>query len=294
MKILKQSTLLLTVLLLLAITSCKKTDVAPATQNRLIATDASLSAATEAGQGIYNESVAAHLIGFWKFDGNPNDASGRGNNGKVRRGHAYFGAGIPVLTRDRFGRANMCYHFDKGGNIEVPYTKNLNPQEMTISLWSKKQLLDRTLNTDSYYLVAMNRWNGYKLQYQADNFIFFTIKWALFSYYDRDTNPVALTNDVWYHIVVTSKPGEMDFYINGDLVKSWTDTPNPPVTLESPVNFVIGQDLPTNKYSLDENDPDHYVNWGGYFTGDIDDVMFFNAALTAQQVKSIFTRQSTR
>jgi hypothetical protein len=66
----------------------------------------------------------------------------------------------------------------------------------------------------------------------------------------------------------------MDFYINGNLIKSWTDTPNSPVTLTSPVNFVIGQDLPANKYSLDPNDVDHYVNYGGYFTGDIDDAMF--------------------
>ena len=247
-------------------------------------------------QSLEYAKIQSHLIGFWKFNGNPNDASGKGNNGKVKRGHVYFGAGIPVLTSDRFGRANKCYHFDKGGNIEVPYTKDLNPKEMTISLWSKKQLLDRTLNTDSYYLVAMNRWNGYKLQYQSENKIFYTVKWATSTdsgYYDRDDQTVILDNDVWYHVVVTFKPGEMDFYINGDLIKSWIDTPEPAFTLTSPVNFVIGQDLPTNKYSLDVNDPDHYVNYGGYFTGDIDDVMFFNAALTAQQVKSIYIRQST-
>ncbi len=102
-----------------------------------------------------------------------------------------------------------------------------------------------------------------------------------------------LDNDVWYHVSVTFKPGEMNFYINGEFIKSWTDTPEPAFTLTSPVNFVIGQDLPTSKYTYDVNDPDHYVKYGGFFTGDIDDVMFFNAALTAQQVKSIYIRQST-
>ena len=145
-------------------------------------------------------------------------------------------------------------------------------------------------------MVAMNRWNGYKLQYQSQNKIFYTVKWANSinsGYYDRDDQTVVLDNEVWYHVAVPFRPGEMDFYINGDLIKSWTDTPESPVTLTSPVNFVIGQDLPTDKYSLDENDPDHYVNYGGYFTGDIDDVMFYNAALTANQVKAIFIRQST-
>jgi hypothetical protein len=84
----------------------------------------------------------------------------------------------------------------------------------------------------------------------------------------------------------------MDFYINGELIYSWTDTPNPPITLTNPVNLVIGQDLPTDKYSLDANDVDHYVNYGGFFTGDIDDVMFFNAALNAEQIKLIFAHQS--
>ncbi len=238
--------------------------------------DLLIKEATE--QCITDATVLSHLIGFWKFNGNPNDASGKGNNGKLKRGHVYWGAGIPVLTSDRFGRANRCYHFDKGGNIEVPYTKDLNPKEMTISLWSKKQLLDRTLNPDDYYLVALNRWNGYKLNYQGQNKIFYTVRWVTTTgngYYDRDNQTVILDNDVWYHVSVTFKPGEMNFYINGEFIKSWTDTPEPAFTLTSPVNFVIGQDLPTSKYTYDVNDPDHYVKYGGFFTGNIDDVMFF-------------------
>ena len=42
----------------------------------------------------------------------------------------------------------------------------------------------------------------------------------------------------------------MNFYIDGDLVKSWTNTPHAPITLATPINFVIGQDLPTDKYLL--------------------------------------------
>ena len=268
-------------------TSCKKDSAS--TSGDPEALQSAVSA-----QNIDDATVASHIIGFWKFNGNPNDGSGNGNNGKLKKGHAYYGAGLPVLTSDRFGRANMCYHFDHGGNIEVPYTSKLNPQQMTISLWSKKQLLGRTLNTDTYTLLSLNRWNGYKLQYQSANKIFYTVKAALgtdTAYYDRDDETFVLNNDVWYHVVVTFKPGEMDFYINGNLVKSWLNTPFAPVTLGTPINFVIGQDLPTSKYLT--VDGDFQVAWGGYFTGDIDDVMFFNAALTAQQVKSIFIKQNT-
>ena len=30
---------------------------------------------------------------------------------------------------DRFGRAGMAYHFDNGGNIDVPYKASLNPTQ---------------------------------------------------------------------------------------------------------------------------------------------------------------------
>lgn len=267
-----------------------------ATQQEVISATANLHAAMDAYRAkLIEEISAANLMGYWKMNGNPADSSGNARNGVITQGHAYFGAGTPSLTEDRFGRANMSYHFDKGGNIEVPYDVALNPQQLTISLWSKKQLLDRTLNMDTYTLVSLNRWNGYKVQYQGANKIFFTMKAASGSdtaYYDRDDEVAVLDNDVWYHVVVTFKAGEMNFYINGDLVKSWTNTPFPPVTLTSPVNFVIGQDLPTSQYSTTDGDA-NYVNWGGFFTGDIDDVMFYNVVLSEPQIKSIYDNQKS-
>ena len=243
---------------------------------------------------LIKEIAATSLIGFWKMNGNPNDSSGNGNNGVVTTGHAFYGAGTAALTADRFGRAGMAYHFDKGGNIEVPYKTALNPQQMSISIWLKKSTVGRTLNTDTYTMTSMNRWNAYKFQLQSANKLFFTMKAVTgtdTAYYDRDDETAVLDNDVWYHGVVTYKPGKMDFFVNGDLVKSWTNTPNNPITLTTPINFVIGQDLPTNKYLT--VDGDFQVAWGGFWTGDLDDVMFYNVALDATQVKSIYNNQKT-
>ena len=48
-------------------------------------------------------------------------------------------------------------------------------------------------------------------------------------YYDRDDAGTAIhPGTTWYHLVVTFKPGEEDFYINGALVKSWTNVPGTP------------------------------------------------------------------
>ena len=261
---------------------------------------AQLTAAILAYQGhLIKEIADANLIGYWKFNGNANDSSGKGNNGVATVGAAYYGAGTLELTSDRFGRAGMAYHFDKGANVDVPYSVSLNPQQMSISLWAKKSLGTpvRSINTDTYTMVALNRWNGYKLQLQSANKVFYTVRTIRAvgdtNYINQDDETGVLLVDTWYHIVVTYKIGELKFYLNGDLVKTWTgtDAPGSPVTLANPIDFVIGQDLPTNKYLT--VDGDFQVAWGGFWTGDMDDVMFYNTVLDGPQVKSIYDNQKT-
>ncbi len=274
---------------------------AGATQASINNTTAQLLAAIAAYQAhLITEIAAVNLIGFWKMNGNANDSSNYSNNGVVTAGHAYYGAGTPTLTADRFGRPNSAYHFDKGGNIDVPYKASLNPQQMSISLWAKWTSAGRTINADTYTFVAMNRWNGYKFQLQGGHLPFYTVKVVKAAgdttIYDRDDAGVAIAENIWRHVVVTFKGGAMNFYINGDLVKTWdSSTPNPvpgnALTLGTPIDFVIGQDLPTAKYLT--VDGDYQVAWGGFFTGDMDDVMFYNIALDGTQVKSIFLNQNT-
>ena len=90
---------------------------------------------------------------------------------------------LPALTADRFGRAGMAYHFDNGGNVEIPYTAALNPTANDDQSLEQKSTAGRTINTDTYTLFAMNRWNGYKFQYQSANKIFFTVKGVSWSRY---------------------------------------------------------------------------------------------------------------
>ena len=276
---------------------------ASATQAEVNNTTAQLNAAIADYESHFIKEIAAeNLIGFWKMNGNANDSSGNNNNGVLTPGHAFFGAGTPTLTADRFARADMAYHFDKGGNINVPYKASLNPPEMTISLWAKWSATGRTLNTDTYTFVAMNRWNGYKFQLQSGHLPFYTVKVSKgtavgdTTIYDRDDAGVAIAENTWRHIVVTFKSGEMKFYIDGDLVKTWDAGSSGPVpgnalTLANPIDFVIGQDLPTSKYLT--VDGDFQVAWGGFWTGDMDDVMFYDIALDGPQVHSIFVNQNT-
>ncbi len=283
-----------------ALTASKVVDAdTHATQTSVNNTTAQLAAAIAAYQGhLIKEIAATSLVGYWKMNGNANDSSGNNNNGTVTAGHAYFGGGTPTLTADRFGRANMAYHFDMGGNIDVPYNASLNPAQMSISVWAKWSSTGRTINTDTYTMVAMNRWNGYKFQLQSGHLPFYTVKVVKAvgdtTIYDRDDAGTAVVENEWHHLVVTFTSGVESFYIDGDLVKTWdSSTPNPvpgnALTLANPIDFVIGQDLPTNKYLT--VDGDFQVAWGGFWTGDLDDVMFYNVALDGPQVHSIYVNQ---
>ena len=147
-------------------------------------------------------------------------------------------------------------------------------------------------------MISMDRWNGWKFQTQP--FLpFFTvhaIKTAApndTTYFDRDDAGTALVpGPTWYHLVVTFKAGVEDFYINGSLVKEWTDVPGNPITVDN-INLTIGSDLPTSKYLTVDATGNFLVDYGGFWTGDLDDVMFYNIALDGPQVGSIFTNQNT-
>ena len=257
------------------------------TQAALDAANTNLLAAITVFDGKKVTDVSpANLIAHWLFNGNANDATANGNNGTPTAGHAFWGGGAaPQLVADRFGNANYCYHFDQGCNIEVPYSTALNPQTLSISLWIK---MEEQANND--YIIAMNRWNGWKLNLQDANYLFFTVK-AIYNsaeaYYDRDSNPQAITADIWTHVVVTFTDGFMNFYVNGELAKAWDNTPGTAIAVDN-INLSIGSDLPTGVYSPDDTSP-FYVNWGGYFKGNIDDIRFYNIALTGAQVASIYT-----
>ena len=234
------------------------------------------------------EVSVANLVAQWKFDGNANDASGHGHTGMLRTGWigkdsatAVDGATLPVLVADRFNRPNTAYSFNKGAHIEVPYEASLNPQNITISLWLK-----RDTTSANNYILSLNRWNGFKFQLQSNNFLFLTFKDNTGIYHDVDDNPGVIPQGVWTHAAVTYTSGALKFYINGALVRTVTET-GVPVTLPKPVNMAIGNELPKSVYSLSAGDFAFYG--GNYFMGSMDEIRFYSTALSDAEVLSIYT-----
>lgn len=221
---------------------------------------------------------ADNLIAQWKFTGNATDASGHNHNGTLMTGYISGGSSpvdgntLPQLVADRFNLANAAYNFQRGANIEVPYTVDLNPKEFTISMWIKRS----ETNSDNY-MFSLNTYNGFKFQLQGANFLFMTFNGDL-GYRDVDSNPGVVPADVWTYVSVSYTNGTMKFYINDKLVKTAAVT-GTPVTIPSPVNLVIGQSLPKSQIGT------------SYFRGAMDDIRFYNRALTDAEVLSIYTTE---
>ncbi len=272
--------------------------------------------------------AAANLMGQWTFDElttaavgtSVKDYSGNSFNGAITAGHPYFSttaalpwsgyavtSNVPTQTADRYGNANKALHFTAGANVEIPYNTKLNPQQITISLWAKADSLpgDPGKYWANNYMISMNRWNTYKFQIQDTPRAFFTAHVsgkqtplcgcsADSTFYDRDMNAGKISPLVkWHHYVVTFGGGHEVFYVDGFLVYDWGSNndavPGTIVNIAAkPVNLVIGQDLPTAKYSTVSSSP-YYVNYGAYFIGAIDEVRVYNTVLTPAQVTSIYT-----
>ena len=87
----------------------------------------------------------------------------------------------------------------------------------------------------------------------------------------------------------------MVFYLNGTPVKTWTDVSGDPYGVKSNINLTIGQDLPTSAYQINEKDDADGNNfngpWGGFFTGDLDELRMYNVVLSGTQVRSIYNAE---
>ena len=273
------------------------------TQTQIDAATANLNAAIATYKGnLITPIAASSLVAFWTFNGNANDVSGNGHNGTLEAGPVGLAAvpgAAPSLVADRFGNANAAYTFAGGGNIDIPYSSALNPQAISISLWERQDTAGRTDHPNDCYMISLNRWNGWKFQTQP-SLPFMTVSTDS-AIYDKDDagTAIAIGSGKWNHLVVTYDGVNTEsFYINGTLVKTWTGSNAPKGKMKAinpTVDLSIGTDLTNSAYTAtDDGTGRYYVAWGGYWTGDLDDIMIYNIPLTAAQVTQIYNQQVTQ
>jgi hypothetical protein len=193
------------------------------------------------------------LVGWWPFNGNANDESGNGNNGTVN------GA---TLTTDRFGNTGKAYSFD--GVNDYISTSRSPLTSFSVSLWLlTSQNAAFTPLVDAYNC----NWELYLSNYKPTFTRWITAGGTNYQELISTTN--ASLNQ-WDHLICTYNSGIIRLYLNGVLISTFQ---NVSITINNNGTFSFGASL---------------SGISQYFNGKLDDIGFWNRALTQQEVTDLY------
>jgi len=198
------------------------------------------------------------LVACYPFDGDAKDYSGNGNDGTP------FGN---VLYVD--GKVGRAAQFDGTGSyVSLGTNSSLKMENaVTLATWVKPLLLpDRAANVISDHSMSFN--NGKILRLQESR-----VEFLLGPEGDLEVGYPWNDTDAWKYVVATFDGNYMQFYINGQLVDSVTNSHSIAV---NPNPVLIG------KSGFDE-----------YFNGLLDDLRIYNRALTEAEIKQLYSASST-
>ena len=206
------------------------------------------------------------LVAYYPFNGNANDASGSGHHGTVN------GA---TLSSDRDGNENSSYSFD-GIDDDISNSNEFLPLniDFTISVWFNtndiyqgSQCILNSLEHTGIGLVFNHNYNSSKMNlFLGDGISFWDVDGlgGMKSDYQNDT---------WYNIILTKQNDLYKVYLNG-VVDIETNISNS-LNYNNLVGFRFGTISPDSGYEQ--------------FFGKLDDIGFWNRALTVQEIQNLYT-----
>jgi hypothetical protein len=213
------------------------------------------------------------LVAYYPFNGNANDESGNGNDGTVN------GA---TLTQDRFGNENSAYSFDGVDDyIDIGNNSTLKPQlPVTISLWVNLNenstddfLFSNNFTNDSYsgvFISVANDLGTVGIHFGDGGYP---------SPQNRRTKWGTSIIEVgeWYHIAgVLRSFSDMDIYINAT---------NDGGNYEG---YASSLEYDSNSGNIGRMDQSSF-NPPVYSYSTIDDIRFYNRALSEDEIESLYT-----
>ena len=224
------------------------------------------------------------LVGWWPFNGNANDESGNGNNGTVN------GA---TLTLDRFGIVNGAYSFNGTSNfIEVTDNNTLDfTNQYSISIWV--QINDYSLNSNSNALQRSmlgkpRNTGGGGYSFRALEGVDWNSDGNPIPYIGAWNTPTAnggvesLTDtlhlNIWTNLIFTYDGTTAKLFKNSQLINSQAVSYS---LVNSTESLFFGKE-----FTSINND----ARW---FKGQLDDIGFWNRALTQQEITALYTATSS-
>jgi hypothetical protein len=210
------------------------------------------------------------LVGWWPFNGNAGDSSGKGNHGVSYNASLSF---------DRFNRPNNAYSFNgNNSRIEIPDAASLRCRKISISVWVRPNSVDigqliykGSMNADGEaYSVNGDPSAGVKINSNCVA----AVGWQGASYREP------LIPGVWEHLVVTFDSTTMKFYRNGVLDTS--------ATVIGLIDNCAGGNL---RFGF--NHLRYFASTGDGFDGLLDDIGIWNRALNEVEIHQLFTSTIT-
>ena len=206
-----------------------------------------------------SSEIPSDYIAYWKFDGNVLDETGN-NNGTIY--------GDPQYVEGVQGQA---LDFDGDGDYvktENNFISDEGVNSFSVSFWVKAQDRPVSINFLRHYLTS-DKWVFY-FRYRSDDWyeLNFYVKTLEGSAYHYKPTP-ALSDYNWHHVVGVYNGSNVYLYLDG-LVSSKT-SPN----------------LTGNTMSINTS-----LAVGTGFNGQVDNVMIYNRALSADEIKFQYYNQN--
>ncbi|MBP7498220.1 MAG: T9SS type A sorting domain-containing protein [Bacteroidales bacterium] len=207
-------------------------------------------------------------VAYYPFNGNANDESGNGLNGTL--------VGNPQLTTDMFGNANSAYSFNgTGDHIDLGGSALLKPSNaVSLSLFASH---DDWAGLYTWSALAGNAASGgYDLTIHGSVGALEASAKRNGAYGIAEYLTDKISNG-WHHFAFTFDGRYLVLYIDGLPVDTNNAMSVYPIQYTYPDNHtLIGAEAGTT------------ITEGDYFKGKIDEVRFYDAALSAAQVWKLY------
>ncbi len=211
------------------------------------------------------------LVGWWPFNGNANDNSGKGNNGAVT------GA---VLAADRFGNPNTAYLFNGiNSKIEVADAASLRCRKLTMSVWVNCK--DESKGNQIIYKGSMTAGGeAYAITLDTGGKAFSAAKFGSGCIsgvgWLGPGNASSFDTGTWVHLVTTFDGDTARLYKNGVL-----ETSKQAIGL---IDSCTGGGI---RFGFDHLR--YFASTGDPFNGVIDDIGIWNRALDATEISHLYS-----
>ena len=206
------------------------------------------------------------LVAYYPLNGNATDASGNGNNGVIH------GA---LTATDRFGISNGCFSFDGTNQYISALADKLPVTNRTISVWFKANRVDNRPAILGYggnpcgtsFALGLNV-VGYESYWLSTHCSAYTLSIPY-------TNPPV---NAWHHWVVVMDEIGTQFYLDGQFIGSRDGVTE---------THVAGTELGLGTIPNQVGQTPYADPFVGYLDGFLDDVRFYNRALSTNEVQQL-------